>query len=305
MESAICQLCGSPESKAVRRGRDFLFEPDIEFTYVECANCRLVYLDPRPSQQEMAAYYPPEYYEVYRQVIELAPQSRLMRLGLRLIRGRRIPRCKPGRLLDIGCGSGLYLACLRNAGWRVEGVEISESSAVSARSLHSLDVHCGFAETVLPELPEASFDVITMWHVLEHLHEPRTVLGEIRRLLRPGGRLMIEVPNYGSVWSKIFQSAWAALEPPRHLFHFTSSTLRALLESVGFHVERVRGVPSPAELCASSRLASQQRRGIKSVSSSVYFSNPFSLAVAYPAEWLLARARLSGELSAVAVRRLL
>src|SRR5262245_5244747 len=120
MESAICQLCGSPESKAVRRGRDFLFMPDIEFTYVECSGCRLVYLNPRPSQQEMAAYCPPEYYEVYRQVIELAPQSRLMSLGLRRIRRRRIPRCQPGRLLDIGCGSGLYLASLRNAGWRVE-----------------------------------------------------------------------------------------------------------------------------------------------------------------------------------------
>src|SRR5687767_10875268 len=116
MESTICPLCGSANSEAVRCGRDFLFAPDIEFTYVECAGCHLVYLNPRPSQQEIASYYPPEYYDIYRQIIEMGCQSRLMRLGFRLICGRRIPRCKPGRLLDIGCGSGLYLAQLRNAG---------------------------------------------------------------------------------------------------------------------------------------------------------------------------------------------
>jgi SAM-dependent methyltransferase len=302
METTICALCGSPESTAVRRGRDFLFAPAVEFTYVKCAGCRLVYLNPRPSQQEIAAHYPPEYYDVYRQLIDMGRQSRLMSLGLRLIRGRRMPRCKPGRLLDVGCGSGLYLAGVRDAGWHVEGIEMNESAARTARNLHSIEIHCGCAEDVLPAMPEASFDVVTMWHLLEHLHQPRNVLGEIRRLLRPGGRLMLEVPNYGSVWSRVFQSAWAALEPPRHLFHFSSSTLRALLESAGFRVEHVCGIPGPAELCASCHLAVQQRRDVKPTIHSVYFSDPFSLAVAYSAEWLLARARLSGELSAVAVR---
>jgi SAM-dependent methyltransferase len=228
--------------------------------------------------------------------------SAVMRLGFRIIRRRRVPARRPGAALDVGCGSGFYLAMLRDMGWTVTGIDASAEAARHARTLNGLDVRVGCAEVTLPELADESFDLVTLWHVLEHLYDPARVLAHIRRLLKPGGLLMLEVPNFSSVCSRLFQSYWAPLESPRHLFQFTPKTLKALLQKNGFQVDRVRGIASPQNLCASVNLAAQQWRGRPSSLTSVYGSLPVVMAAAFPAEWMLAHARLSCELSAVARR---
>jgi SAM-dependent methyltransferase len=191
---------------------------------------------------------------------------------------------------------------LRDMGWTVHGVDPSEEAARFARELNGLDVRLGSAETVLPGLPDGSYDLVTLWHVLEHVYDPVGVLTHICRLLKPGGLLMLEVPNFSSACSVIFRSYWPPLESPRHLFQFTPRTLEALLTKIGFEIKHVRGIASPQNMCASVNLTAQRWLGRASSLASVYGTSPGLMAAALPAEWLLSHVRLSCELSAVARR---
>ena len=191
---------------------------------------------------------------------------------------------------------------LRDMGWTVEGIDPSDEAARHARELNGLDVRVGSAESILPELAGESFDLVTLWHVLEHVYDPVGVLTQIRRLLKPGGLLMLEVPNFASACSVMFRWSWAPLESPRHLFQFTPGTLTVLLTKIGFHVDRLRGIASPQNMCASVNLTGQRWFGRPSSIGSVHGTLPVVMAAAFPAEWLLAHVRLSCELSAVARR---
>ncbi|MBI4431310.1 MAG: class I SAM-dependent methyltransferase [Candidatus Omnitrophica bacterium] len=147
-----------------------------------------------------------------------------------------IPWRGKGRILDVGCGTGLELVALREKGWTVRGIELSEKAVSEARRVHGLDVLCGRLKDRLFE--PASFDVITFGNSLEHVHSPRLTLVEARRVLDPHGLLVIKVPNIDSWSAKIFDTRWFQLDVPRHLYHFTPKTMRELLRRTGFRVIR-------------------------------------------------------------------
>jgi 2-polyprenyl-3-methyl-5-hydroxy-6-metoxy-1,4-benzoquinol methylase len=138
-----------------------------------------------------------------------------------------------GRALDVGSGKGLLLADLRDSGWQVTGTELSEESSRQAISL-GLDVRT----TTVAEanLPPSHFDLITLFHVLEHLRDPRHELETLKRLLRPGGLLVVEVPNISSWYARTFGDAWFHFDVPRHLFHFNATTLTSIVKKCGFKV---------------------------------------------------------------------
>ena len=147
-------------------------------------------------------------------------------------RMRFIPRAAAGRrLLDVGAGNGDYLLQARSAGWDVVGVEPDPAAVATARRA-GLDVRQGGIEALSGE-PE-SLDVITMNHVIEHVHDPRRVLGDAFKLLRSGGLLFLETPNVDSAGHRRFGRHWRGLEPPRHLVLFNWDSLERLLEAVGF-----------------------------------------------------------------------
>ena len=151
-------------------------------------------------------------------------------------RVRKLGRPRPGaRLLDIGCGRGDFILAARRRGWDVVGVEQSQNPVMDMRAQLALTV---LTPEALAETPDASFDAVTLWHVLEHLPEPRTQLAQIHRLLRPGGQLVIEVPNYGGWHGRFGRAAWHHLDVPRHLLHFDRTSLGRLLSVSGF--EEVR-----------------------------------------------------------------
>jgi 2-polyprenyl-3-methyl-5-hydroxy-6-metoxy-1,4-benzoquinol methylase len=151
---------------------------------------------------------------------------------LRLWMVERVWQAEPGRLLDVGCGKGRFLAAARAAGWEVVGLEPTERSWRVAVEEFELDV--------IPELfrddhfPDDHFDVVTMWHTLEHIPDPVQVVQAIYDWLVPGGMVVIAVPNYDSFQARLGQDLWFQLDPPHHLYHFTPRTVKQLLTVSGF-----------------------------------------------------------------------
>jgi SAM-dependent methyltransferase len=142
-----------------------------------------------------------------------------------------------GRVLDLGCGPGWVLGRFRDRGWEVQGTEVSEAAARHAREVLRLPVAVA-PETALP-WPDRYFDAVILWHVLEHLAEPEATLREAARVLRPGGVLLVGVPNFGSPEARLAADQWFHLDVPRHRVHFTRPVLRRALASAGLVVRRV------------------------------------------------------------------
>lgn len=144
----------------------------------------------------------------------------------------------PGRVLDIGCGDGSFLMALARRGWDVFGTEASASIAASAQTVFGKRVHTGPVEQA--SFAENSFNLITFWHVLEHLDDPKRALTEARRLLEMDGRIIVAVPNIGSLQAHLFKEDWLHLDVPRHRWHFTPRTLAALADHCDLQIERIR-----------------------------------------------------------------
>lgn len=239
MEAVSCNLCGSDRSERLWEGRDWGYGGPGQFTMVRCTECGLIFLNPRPEADEMAIYYPDDY-EPYQRT-RSAMRSRLgdalqrLKLGsrLRIIRNLRAG----GDLLDIGCGSGGFLREMaRLDGWRAKGVEINRRAVDFGREQLGLDVRHG--QVMDARFPDGSFDVVTMWDVLEHVRDPRRTLDEIRRILRPGGLLVCSTPHAGSLDARLFGRYWIGYDFPRHLYVFSPSTLGPLLAKAGLRPER-------------------------------------------------------------------
>lgn len=160
--------------------------------------------------------------------------SMLADMRLRELEGLK----RPGRLLDVGSGKGRFLSRATRRAWTARGVEPVAGSVALARSRYDVDV----VEGTLQEagFPARSFDAVTMWHVLEHLPDPRAELAEVRRVLDEDGVVALEVPNLASLQAQVGQHRWFHLMLPHHLVHFTPETLRGLLANVGFEILRLR-----------------------------------------------------------------
>ncbi len=235
-----------------------------EFVIVRCEDCGLLYTSPRPSPEDIGKFYPQTYFAppppprkvtcIKRWVMEAyygypptpsrvpAPVRKWLAWPDRLLRGLRgkemLPWVGEGRLLDVGCGPGVNLATLQSYGWDVYGVEFSDTAAELARARVGDRIHIGTLETA--PFADASFDVVMFSHSLEHLFSPSDALAHAWRLLKPGGCLVVAVPNAGGWERRLFGRWWFPWEIPRHLYHFDEATLRRLLEKAGFEVCRLR-----------------------------------------------------------------
>jgi SAM-dependent methyltransferase len=165
------------------------------------------------------------------------PMQWLLR-ALRWMRARKFVRRRPGRALDVGCGDGSFLVALAQHGWEVFGTELSEAIAMTAKRRLGNGVLVGAIE--LGGHRGASFDLVTFWHVLEHLDDPQKALAEARRLVKPDGTVVVAVPNVDSLQAHLFKQDWLHLDVPRHRWHFDTHTLSKLAERCDLRVTCIR-----------------------------------------------------------------
>jgi SAM-dependent methyltransferase len=216
-----CPACGSDKKTDEFVGRDP--HTGDAFRVVRCEHCTLAYVSPRPDPEHLSSYYPSDYFG------ERHPNLKNQFMAVRVAKLGTLPA--NGRLLDIGCGRGDFILACRAIGWQVAGVEQGESPVMKLKEKLGVEV---VTPERIADLPSASFDVITLWHVFEHMPDPGKTLDDARRLLKPGGRLLMEVPNFGSWQARIGKAWWYHLDVPRHLLHFERAPLERLLRGHGF-----------------------------------------------------------------------
>ena len=270
-------LAGSP------RGRTYPPSAGQTWKLVKCDVCDLTFLNPRPSAVALGQHYPGDYYA-------FSPAAAPARAGVtikqrlrRFLRSQRglfaalqrtplasrlhdpitrvVGWMPTGRVLDVGCGSGEALNDLADLGWETWGVELDPKAAARAtNSGHRM--WTGSLENC--DVPDASVDVVRMVHVLEHVPSPTETLTAIRRVLRPGGLLLIEVPNISHVLSAAFRDYSWSVDLPRHFYHFSPETLPKVVKNVGLNVQRVETIANPRYLIQSVHLALMDQTGFGS-----------------------------------------
>lgn len=259
-----CPACGEPRRAVLYEGlRDRLFGAPGTWRLHRCSDCGAGYLDPRPTATSMASAYESYYtheetpaatptglqrrlrngYLNTRYAYDLEPAAPLGRIVVPMLPGRRAAADRHVRrlrrphrgasVLDVGCGNGAFLVEMRAAGWDVRGVE-TDATAVGRARERSLQVHEGTLESA--GYQPASFDAVTLNHVLEHLHYPVATLRRCRELLRPDGVVWIATPNLVGRGHRRYGRSWRGLEPPRHLAIFTPLALERAFERAGLRL---------------------------------------------------------------------
>ena len=231
-EKPRCIVCGSHQLRPL---------PGIEesaFGVLVCGRCGTGRTDPLPDPTQLEAFYPDEYYGgendgKFRPFIEALVKSTSARKARRLTKG--LP---PGsRILDLGCGRGTMLGAFADRGLEVHGVEVNERAARGADPRAEIHIAERLSDVGYP--PEF-FDRVVIWHVLEHLVDPRETLVEVHRILKRGGQVAIAVPNYSSLQARWAGPDWFHLDLPRHFHHFPLRALRTLIESCGLCCREAR-----------------------------------------------------------------
>lgn len=234
-----CQLCGSED-------RTLKFQ-DGPFRVLTCRGCGLVYVTPRLQGEALLAVYDEGYWKSanpkQRGYADYAREAALYlkTFGKRMaLVAKHLPA--KARILDVGCAAGYFLRVCQGRGHDVHGVEMSAAIAVEAvRALGAERVHIGtLAEAVqVKQHAPHSFDLVTLWDVIEHVPDPQALLRTIHGLIRPGGKLLLETQNVASRWARLLGRRWHHYKHDEHLYHFDPSTIRRLLGDCGFDVQQV------------------------------------------------------------------
>jgi SAM-dependent methyltransferase len=220
---ACCPIC--------KEGTPTPWRSISQYEYLRCKACGLAYLERRPEPALLENFYNTSF-----QVDRDSQAKKIGRKSSALLRilARALP--EKGKVLELGSSYGHFLRRAQQAGWDVEGVEISRSAADWARQTFGILAHAGTLEGTLPVL-RPPYDAVVMLHVLEHSSDPRRLISQVREILRPGGVLLVETPNSSSWIARECGRTWEWLTLPAHIFLFSPASMRHLLEGAGFSVE--------------------------------------------------------------------
>jgi 2-polyprenyl-3-methyl-5-hydroxy-6-metoxy-1,4-benzoquinol methylase len=270
-----CPICGKEEFKNFLVVTDNAVSKE-SFVIVECENCTLKFTNPRPDQASIGKYYESEEY-----ISHTNTKSGIINRAYHVVRSittkqkvELINRHSPakGTILDYGCGTGVFLTACKNDGWKVKGVEPNARARAEAEKETG-----GTISQDLQELAGEKFEVITLWHVLEHIHTLNETLETLIRLLQEDGTLIIAVPNADSHDAQQYKADWAAYDVPRHLYHFTQPTMKRLLKKHKMQLQEV--LPMKFDAYYVSLLSEKQKEGKTKMISSVvngYKSNSYA-----------------------------
>jgi SAM-dependent methyltransferase len=236
-----CPACQSPSVYPVLSAKDHTVSQGV-FEICHCGDCTLRFTQDIPSVQDIGPYYRSAEYvshsdtqkgfinQLYHRV-----RNHTLQTKRKLI--QRVTGIQAGWLLDVGAGTGAFAHTMQQAGWKVTGLEPDALARSNAEQKHGLKL---LSAEELYHLPAEQFDAITLWHVLEHVHDLHGYLDKFYSVLKPGGKLVIAVPNYTSHDAAIYQSYWAAYDVPRHLYHFSPKAMGQLGTAKGFVFEGIK-----------------------------------------------------------------
>jgi 2-polyprenyl-3-methyl-5-hydroxy-6-metoxy-1,4-benzoquinol methylase len=219
-------------------GKDYFLTGE-SFEIVKCRNCGLRFTNPRPHPGELGKYYQSTDYishsdskqGLFAYIYQKVRKHTLHRKYVLISKFQH-----KGSILDIGCATGQFLNHMTSHGWKTTGIEPDEKTREKAISEFDLDV---FPEEQLNALNKNSFDVITMWHVLEHVSDLKGRIKQIKDLLKPEGTFIMAVPNCDAYDAKIYKQFWAGYDLPRHLYHFTKSDIKLIMSNHGFTIVNI------------------------------------------------------------------
>ena len=229
-----CPLCGSESIHSVLTARDHTVSKET-FEIWECDGCGGRFTQDIPDAESIGKYYQSENYISHSNtqqglVNKLYHRVRKITLEQKRKLLQKVTGLPTGSLLDVGAGTGFFVDTMRKAGWKVTGLEPDATARAKAGEMNILLND----SKDLFQLPAESFDAITLWHVLEHVHALHDYIEQLKKLLKKDGRLIIAVPNYTAADAKKYGEYWAAYDVPRHLYHFSPGSMQALLKMHGF-----------------------------------------------------------------------
>lgn len=231
-----CPWCESQKTQIHLWVKDeFLSKEDFQIH--ECHNCGLLFTEPRPSKDKIGEYYKSEeYYSHQENKKGVIPNlyECIKRINLKRKWQMATKNRQTGKVLDIGCGVGDFIHIMEEKGWETTGIEPSEDAKKIARKRVKAKI---LAPEDIDKLNDESQDLITMWHVLEHVDDLKTEVHHLHRLLKKGGRLVLALPNFQSFDAQYYKQFWAAYDVPRHLNHFCKRSITKIFSNSGLKLK--------------------------------------------------------------------
>jgi 2-polyprenyl-3-methyl-5-hydroxy-6-metoxy-1,4-benzoquinol methylase len=232
-----CPVCQNSTFEKYLEVQDYTVSQE-KFQIVACKSCGFKFTNPRPDQNEIGEYYKAESYISHTNTSKglIAKIYQLVRKFTLKDKINLINSLYPqkGKVLDIGCGTGMFLNEARENGWIVNGIEPDSGARQIAEEINKTTIKT----EILSSFQSEQFEIITMWHVLEHVHLLNDTVDWLKERLSENGALIIAVPNHKSKDAEIYQAHWAAYDVPRHLYHFSQKSIKQLFEQKGFHLEK-------------------------------------------------------------------
>lgn len=232
-----CPVCKSGSIKEVLTATDYTVTNE-SFSIAECSECGLRFTIGIPCETAIQRYYQSASYISHSNtkkgfVNKIYHWARYFTMMSKESLVKAATQKNVGMLLDVGSGTGTFVHTMSEAGWNVVGLEPDTEARAIATKKYNVDI---YPSEELFMLPEGTYDAITLWHVLEHVHQLDPYMDQLKKLLAPKGKLIIAVPNYTSKDASIYQEFWASYDVPRHLYHFSPASMRKLVDLHGMEV---------------------------------------------------------------------
>lgn len=242
-QDEFCPICKNKDINLIYSTHDRHYGIKGIFHIFKCNSCLVRFLNPMPSEEELTSLYPDDTFYAYDDFTKDSGLIKHIINNLKKVLFLEIHTKdpifnKPGKILDIGCGSGSFLYQYKMKGWETRGIEVNSSAAKLGNQIADLNIFSG--SLVQSNLDSEYFDYVRSNHSFEHITNPHEVLNEVSRIIKPGGKFFIGVPNIESLNASLFKEFWWYLGVPVHTFNYSVKSLSSLLESHNFAIESIK-----------------------------------------------------------------